>query len=495
MRLRSLSLVFFLSLILVGGVTWADSVQIAPTRDNTLYEPVSQVGFQDTSNALGPNLFSGKVKDALNNSGQVAVRRAVLYFDVAGAVPPGATINAVQLTLVANRVKQNTGFNAPLHRLQSDWGQGTSNTGNSQQGRGDTPTTNDPTWQHTFYSSQIWGTPGGDFSATISGTTTVGGNGSYSWGSTSTMVSDVQGWLDVPTQNFGWILIVDESQIETAKRFASVNNTDNGGADRPSLFIDYTPSGGPTGACCDGDSCSIVAGIGACTGTYQGDGTTCTPNPCTGPALGACCATDGTCTEGTQADCEMTVGSVYQGDGSTCLLAQCPIALTPFVDPLPLPPIAVPDSGSIGGIAEYSISMVEFEQQAHSELPGPARVWGYTDGTSPPQTPGPIIIARENMPVTVNWINDIRDFDTNILRTDNHYLDVDIQDDGFGNVCIHGAEDVAKTVVHLHGGHVPAAVDGYPEDTFLPGAPPVTYVYPNGQQAAPLWFHDHALGI
>jgi len=49
-------------------------------------------------------------------------------------------------------------------------------------------------------------------------------------------------------------------------------------------------------------------------------------------------------------------------------------------------------------------------------------------------------------------------------------------------------------VTHLHGGHVPAAFDGYPEFTQLPGEQ-TTYVYPNKQQAATLWYHDHALGI
>ena len=461
----------------------ADTVTLAPIRDNTLYEPIDTDGFADTSNALGINMFTGKVKDALNQSGQTAVRRSVIYFDIAAAIPVGATINAVQLTLVANKVKQSNSFDVKLHRLESDWGEGTSNTGNSQQGRGDTPTTNDPTWDHTFYSTLFWSLPGGDYSSTISASTGVGNTGSYLWGSTSAMVGDVQLWLDNSTLNYGWIIIGDESQIETSKRFATVNNTSGGGADRPSLLIDYTPGAGVNGACCDGDVCTIVEGIGACTGTYQGDGTNCSPNPCIGPATGACCSTDGSCVEDTQANCEAVPENVYQGDGSTCATVECTIQLTPFIDALPLPPVATPDTGAPGATAEYTITMVEFEQQAHSELPNPTRVWGYSDGTAAPQTPGPIIVALEDMPVTVNWVNDIRDLDTGLLRTDNHYLDVDIMDDGLGNVCIHGAEDSAKAVVHLHGGHVPAAVDGYPESTFLPGEPAETYVYPNGQQA------------
>jgi spore coat protein A len=50
------------------------------------------------------------------------------------------------------------------------------------------------------------------------------------------------------------------------------------------------------------------------------------------------------------------------------------------------------------------------------------------------------------------------------------------------------------TVVHLHGGHVPPESDGYPENTFLPGAQ-MTNGYPNNQDAATLWYHDHAMGI
>jgi FtsP/CotA-like multicopper oxidase with cupredoxin domain len=44
--------------------------------------------------------------------------------------------------------------------------------------------------------------------------------------------------------------------------------------------------------------------------------------------------------------------------------------------------------------------------------------------------------------------------------------------------------------VHLHGGNVPAASDGYPTDLIAPGASR-TYEYPNKQQGATLWYHDH----
>ena len=47
--------------------------------------------------------------------------------------------------------------------------------------------------------------------------------------------------------------------------------------------------------------------------------------------------------------------------------------------------------------------------------------------------------------------------------------------------------------VHLHGGHVPAAHDGHPMDLIAAGGS-FEYHYPNQQDAASLWYHDHAHG-
>ena len=48
--------------------------------------------------------------------------------------------------------------------------------------------------------------------------------------------------------------------------------------------------------------------------------------------------------------------------------------------------------------------------------------------------------------------------------------------------------------VHLHGGLVPAASDGHPMQLIAPGSA-FTYTYPNTQDAASLWYHDHAHGL
>jgi spore coat protein A len=498
LRTRWSSPVLVLLVVAVGATAplLADSVTLQPIKDNTLYEPVAQDAFADVSDGIGPTMFAGRVKDADADPGpgtRTALRRAVLAFDIAANVPAGATINGVQLTLYCDKVSATTSYSVALRRLTSNWGEGTSDTGQSRQGRGEPATTGDATWRHTFYPGQFWTSPGGDYSGTISASRTVGNVGSYSWGSTSGLVADVQAWLNTPAQNYGWIILGDEAQNQSTKRFGTRENTTV--TLRPQLVVTYTPATA-VGGCCQGGTCSLQTQANCATlgGVYHGSGSSCSPNPCV-VITGACCANNASasCSAVTQTAC-VTGGGSYLGDGSTCGAVSCPVVLTPYLDPLPLPAVATPIVGSPGATATYDISMVEINQQMHSQLPL-TRVWAYSDGVHPPATPGPVIVARTGMPVTVNWFNDIRNLDNNQLRINDHYLAVDTLQDGFGMTCIHGAEDSAKAVVHLHGGRVPPQFDGYPESTMLPGDPPQTFVYPNDQQAGPIWFHDHALGI
>jgi hypothetical protein len=75
------------------------------------------------------------------------------------------------------------------------------------------------------------------------------------------------------------------------------------------------------GACCTNSGCSLVAGAAACSGTYQGDGTTC-PSSCALP--GACCTPNGTCYMSTAtAPGNCASGDLYRGDNTTCTLP-CP---------------------------------------------------------------------------------------------------------------------------------------------------------------------------
>jgi len=53
------------------------------------------------------------------------------------------------------------------------------------------------------------------------------------------MISDVQGWVDDSSTNFGWLLKnVDETDSATAKRFDTKENRDEDS--RPMLSVEYT---------------------------------------------------------------------------------------------------------------------------------------------------------------------------------------------------------------------------------------------------------------
>ena len=143
--------------------------------------------------------------------------------------------------------------------------------------------------------------------------------------------------------------------------------------------------------------------------------------------------------------------------------------LTPFVDPLPIPSILRPRPGDT-----LRMTMRASEQRLHSQLP-PTRVWTYNGSM-----PGPTIEAHSGHPVTVEWHNGL---------PARHFLPID------HNLC--GAEKdkpEVRAVVHVHGARAPADSDGFPADWYVPGKSRLQ-TYPNDQEAATLWYHDHAMGI
>ena len=400
------------------------TVNLSALKDNTLYE--SATG--SLSNGAGERFFAGKTN-------QGSIRRGLIAFDLSG-IPAGATITNAALTLHLSQGGGGTPT-VSLHRATANWGEGASDAGGDESS-GAPATNGDATWLHKFYSSQFWTAAGGDWVATPSASKPVGSEPFHTW-SSAALTADVQNWFNAPATNFGWVIVGQESSNNTAKRFDTRQVLDS--TFRPVLQVTYTTTTEPTGACC---------------------------------------LHDGSCDTLTQTACE-TAGGTYQGDGTTCVPDLCSVQLTPFVDALPIPPLAVPTSGAPGGIATYDIEIQEVSQKLHRDLPL-TRVWGY-DG----MYPGPSILAFKDRPITVNWINDLRDSLGNLRTT--HYLPVD--------TCLHGPDmegPTARIVTHLHGGHVPTNADGYPTATILPGEQ-TTYVYPNHQIAGTLWYHDHALGI
>lgn len=208
----------------------AEVVTITPSKDNTLYEDPNGA----LSNGAGQHIFAGRTGFTTN-----VVRRAVVAFDVAGNVPSGATIDSATLTLHMSRAAFGaTPQTFELNRLLSDWGEGSSDAA-FQEGGGVASTQGDATWRHTFYATQFWSTVGGDFVAQASASQSVAGTtGFYVWGPTPQMTADVQGWLDDPTGNHGWILVGNEGQLQSARRFDSRENLQ--ASVRPTLTIEYT---------------------------------------------------------------------------------------------------------------------------------------------------------------------------------------------------------------------------------------------------------------
>lgn len=219
-------------LILAGAIspTAADEVVLGAVQDATLYEDPDGA----LANGAGQHMFTG-----VGN----AAKRAIMMFDIAGAVPPAATVDSVELSLYMSRTVVGDQLNS-IHRITRGWSEGTSVApGNEGAGIGSTP--GDVTWSHTSYDTAFWAVPGGDFDPTPSAQATIGGEGFWTWGPSPGLIADVQAWLDTPATNNGWIVVGPEgSFIQSAKRFDTRENADP--TRRPSLRIVYTPSTQPS---------------------------------------------------------------------------------------------------------------------------------------------------------------------------------------------------------------------------------------------------------
>ncbi|HEY3307019.1 MAG TPA: multicopper oxidase domain-containing protein [Desulfuromonadaceae bacterium] len=217
--------------------------------------------------------------------------------------------------------------------------------------------------------------------------------------------------------------------------------------------------------------------------------------------------------------------TAVQGASKTTLLNS--LALQQFANPLPIIPVASPDTTALPGTDSYTViaeqsSGYDFglRKKDSTEFIDPVTgapirttVWGYNTNGIRAGYLGASIEARSTLsgesgkPVKVTYINNLKDSGGNLLTK--HLLSVD--------PTLHGAEmdePEVRIVTHLHGGHVAPESDGHPESWItnspnavgLPADPVsgrpvrpngnrVTYTYDNDQVANQLWYHDHAMGI
>lgn len=202
----------------------AATANLTSVADTTL-----QQGFPDYNFGIGATFTAG-----VRSKGGIS--RALQRFDIAGAVPAGATINSVSLTVT---VTASNGPNSTfeLHRLLASWGAGTG----SDQG-GSPALDGEATWNDRFATNTHWTVAGGAFSPTVSAAQTITSVGNYTFTSAE-LAADVQAWLNNPAHNFGWLLRSEqESTLATIRRFAGRTDI----ANPPLLTIQYTIAAPPT---------------------------------------------------------------------------------------------------------------------------------------------------------------------------------------------------------------------------------------------------------
>jgi FtsP/CotA-like multicopper oxidase with cupredoxin domain len=212
-----------------------------------------------------------------------------------------------------------------------------------------------------------------------------------------------------------------------------------------------------------------------------------------------------------------------------------PQAIPQFVDPLPALPV-------IDGTQPVTLTMCEFKAYVlptGTLSPGVAPetwVWGYIAGTECPTATrntylGPVIVARRGVPTQATFINQLGYTATSHLLAYKNSTDQTLhwadplnneqnacsEEDHEGvppsAECAQHYNGPIPAVVHLHGGDVPPEIDGGPDAWYTsdglhqghayysfpgtggPGSNLAVYRYPNDQEPAPIWFHDHTLGV
>ena len=217
----------------------------------------------------------------------------------------------------------------------------------------------------------------------------------------------------------------------------------------------------------------------------------------------------------------LTPGQDARSQGVVLPATQVPLAgktIPKFVDPLP-----TFVGARVDGTRPLTITMRERQQQVlPAALYPPAfsagtYVWAYEVAVSNPDlttsTYGPLypaytIEAQRGIPTNVTYVNELRQA-PGVPAALQQYLKVDqtlhwAAPTGMDMMNMNPYAGAVPAVVHLHGGEVPSQYDGGPDSWFTPdkehtgtawgaGVSDV-YAYPNTQEAATIWFHDHTLG-
>ena len=179
-----------------------------------------------------------------------------------------------------------------------------------------------------------------------------------------------------------------------------------------------------------------------------------------------------------------------------------------FVEPLPNPLSPINRFAPTGpGPASYTLQIREFKSDIglvdRRGRPLTTVLWGYGTSFQPPTSPARTFTVRSGSSIQVSYVNQLLDRSGAPLP---HRLPIDttLMWADPGNL---GGQAPVPLVAHRHGGAQADRSDGLPEAWATPdanrdGTPDfrgrlysTPYLFNNTQEAAHLWFHDHALGV
>jgi spore coat protein A len=202
-----------------------------------------------------------------------------------------------------------------------------------------------------------------------------------------------------------------------------------------------------------------------------------------------------------------------------------------FLDPLPS--LETIPAGS----DPLELVMSEFRSRVLPSVgwPGAASyggtwAWGYRmpgDTTTERSYLGPVIVATRGVPTQIKWVNELGGAASTKVAAYKYGTDQTLHwadplgneanefahlagFPAYGSAAAQNYDGPVPACVHLHGGEVPPELDGGPDAWFTSdgahhghafyskdgaAANYSIYRYPNTQEAAAIWFHDHALGV
>ena len=224
-----------------------------------------------------------------------------------------------------------------------------------------------------------------------------------------------------------------------------------------------------------------------------------------------------------------------------------PLTIPKFLTSLFIPPVMK----NTGTPNRYAIAVRQFKQQILPTGFPATTVWSYGPAADTPPSVAPVPAAtsqfnypaftiearngpddRSGVPITVDWINDLRDPTTGNFLPHLFAIDQTLHWANPAKDCIDNTRRTdcrgksalpysgpVPIVTHVHGAHVTPESDGFPEAWWLPNANNIPagyattgrlvnqfgtatnspgigrFTYRNDQPSTTLWYHDHTLGM